>query len=387
MKRTTRDTPAAWGSRASLGGTRRRADCCDRDIETAGSAAKRSIAPVPHASADRNLPHAPTGHPDSGSGNEHADADCHPFGHPDRHADAEHNADSRADVDRTSADYDGYAYFDADGHSDRNSSVHAGPGFAAAPSESDPPADMAGLPAMSVVRVTDLGRMDYASAWAVQRRLVENLKAGDGPDRLLLVEHDDVLTLGRRSRPEHVLMPLASLEAMGVKTFEVERGGDVTYHGPGQLVAYPIFDLKRHRPDVRWFSRSLLKAAADTVRAFGINAEIREGLETGVWVPNTSGSALKIAALGVRVERWVTYHGVALNVDPDLSRYEMIVPCGLEGVMTTSMSVESGSTLTLQDVMPVFLEAFADSFGVALELESGSGRAEADTRAGGINGR
>ena len=220
---------------------------------------------------------------------------------------------------------------------------------------------------MRTIHITDLGRMDYASAWAVQRRSVDALKKGDGPERLLVVEHDPVLTLGRRSKPEHLLVPRATLLARGIDTFEVERGGDVTYHGPGQLVAYPILDLTRHRRDVRWYSRTLLAAVAETLGAFGIAGEVREGVETGVWTPREAGPASKIAALGVRVERWVTYHGVALNVHTDLSHYELIVPCGLDGVTTTSMAVEAGRALTLEDVKPVFLKAFADVFGVTLE--------------------
>lgn len=222
---------------------------------------------------------------------------------------------------------------------------------------------------MRTIHVTDLGCMDYASAWAVQRRSVDALKTGEGPERLLIVEHNNVLTFGRRSKPEHLLVPRATLMARGIDTFEVERGGDVTYHGPGQLVAYPILDLTRHKRDVRWYSRTLLAVVAETLGAFGIAGEVREGVETGVWTPREAGPASKIAALGVRVERWVTYHGVALNVHTDLSHYELIVPCGLDGVTTTSMAVESGRALTLEDVKPVFLKAFAVVFGVTLEQE------------------
>lgn len=210
--------------------------------------------------------------------------------------------------------------------------------------------------------------MGYGEAWTLQRRLVEAVKERRTTDHLLVVEHDHVLTFGRRSRQEHVLLSPDELAARGVSTFDVERGGDVTYHGPGQLVAYPILDLAGHRRDVRWFARTLLEATAATVRAFGIDAIVREGLETGVWVPDAGPRGeRKVAALGVRVERWVTFHGVALNVDPDLSRFGMIVPCGLSGVTTTSLTAETGAPLALGDVTPVFLEAFAAAFGVMLE--------------------
>ena len=333
---------------------------------------KRTITPFPHARANGIIPYAPSGNPHAGSWNQHADGHRDPVAYcnSERHAQSEPKPGThvnRGDTDR---------FFDAESRPVTNPDEidRRAPLFV----PRDQPSDLARVPTMSTpsthdalgsVRWTDLGRMDYAAAWRLQRRLVKALKQGEGPDRLLLVEHDHVLTFGRRAKSEHVLASPEELAALGVDTHVVERGGDVTYHGPGQLVAYPIFDLKRHRRDVRWYSVSLLRTVAETLRSFGVDSQLREGVETGVWVPREVGPPHKIAALGVRIERWVTYHGVALNVDPNLSRFELIVPCGLDGVTTTSMSVELGRTVTLEEVKPVFLEAFAEAFGVELASE------------------
>ncbi|MEO8082883.1 MAG: lipoyl(octanoyl) transferase LipB [Ardenticatenales bacterium] len=222
----------------------------------------------------------------------------------------------------------------------------------------------------------DLGRRPYAPVWDLQHRLVEARKGGGGADTLLLVEHDAVLTLGRRAQADHVLRPAAELAAAGIDVQAVERGGDVTYHGPGQLVAYPILDLHGFRPDVRWYSLSLLEVVVRTLAAFGIAGEVRTGLETGVWVrlgprdgaisgPHEAPLG-KVAALGVRIERWITYHGVALNVDPTLAHFDWIVPCGLSGVITVSMASLLGRPIELAEVRPAFLAAFASVFATTL---------------------
>lgn len=222
----------------------------------------------------------------------------------------------------------------------------------------------------------DLGRRSYAPVWDLQHRLVEARKGGGGADTLLLVEHDAVLTLGRRAQADHVLRPAAELAAAGIDVQPVERGGDVTYHGPGQLVAYPILDLHGFRPDVRWYSLSLLEVVVRTLAAFGIAGEVRTGLETGVWVRLGSRDVViggpheaplgKVAALGVRIERWITYHGVALNVDPTLAHFDWIVPCGLSGVVTVSMASLLGRPIELAEVRPAFLAAFASVFATTL---------------------
>jgi lipoate-protein ligase B len=217
-----------------------------------------------------------------------------------------------------------------------------------------------------VVVWSDLGRMPYAEAWELQHRLVDVLKDGDGVDRLLIVEHEPVLTLGRRAAAANILAGRNDLASRGIPVYQVERAGDVTYHGPGQLVAYPIVDLRRFGRDVRAFSLALLETVVRTLETFGIRAHPREGRHTGVWVDGGGGGEDKVAALGVRVESWVTYHGVAINVDPDLSHFELIVPCGLDGVRSASMRAILGQAPTLTAVRNAFVEAFGDVFRVAM---------------------
>ncbi|OGU04408.1 MAG: lipoyl(octanoyl) transferase, partial [Gemmatimonadetes bacterium RBG_16_66_8] len=155
-------------------------------------------------------------------------------------------------------------------------------------------------------------------------------------DTLLLVEHPPVITLGRGSQPEHLPLSREALARRGVQLFDIERGGDVTFHGPGQLVAYPIFDLTEHRRDLHWFLRALEQAFITALAHLHLEAERREGL-TGVW---TGGR--KIASIGIHVKQWVTWHGVALNVSTDLSYFDLIVPCGIRDVVMTSVQRELG---------------------------------------------
>jgi len=185
--------------------------------------------------------------------------------------------------------------------------------------------------------VWDLGRQPYGKILELQRQLCRRRVAGElADDLLLLVEHDPVITLGRGTRAESVPIPPAQLERQGTPVFEVERGGDVTYHGPGQLVGYPILDLQRHRPDLHWYLRQLEAALIDGLARTGIPAERNPGL-TGVW---TGGR--KIASIGIHVKQWVTFHGFALNVTTDLSGFDPIVPCGIQGVVMTSVARELG---------------------------------------------
>ena len=203
--------------------------------------------------------------------------------------------------------------------------------------------------------------MDYAQAWSLQHQLVEEHKAGRGQDILLLVEHPPTLTMGRRAKPENLLSSEPILQAAGIQRYEVERGGDVTYHGPGQLVAYPILDLRNFRKDVRWLSASLGESARLCLDHFGIQASYQEGDATGLWLDDRVPAA-KIAALGLRIERWICYHGLALNVEPDLSHFEHIIPCGLEGIQTTSMAEALQTSISIETVIPHFIEAFGTVF-------------------------
>jgi lipoate-protein ligase B len=183
--------------------------------------------------------------------------------------------------------------------------------------------------------VLALGRMPYVEALDLQRELARRRIGGAIPhDLLLLVEHPPVITLGRGFRPEHLQTPREFLDARGVELFEVERGGDVTFHGPGQLVGYPIYQLGEHRTDLHWFLRQLEETLITALAAFGIPGERRAGA-TGVW---TAGR--KIASIGIHVRQWVTWHGFALNVTTDLSYFDLMVPCGIPGVVMTSVRRE-----------------------------------------------
>jgi lipoyl(octanoyl) transferase len=187
----------------------------------------------------------------------------------------------------------------------------------------------------SCLIVRDLGRRGYAEVLELQRSLCRQRIAGEIPDdMLLLVEHEPVITLGRGTRAGSLPLARTELERRGVGVFEVERGGDVTFHGPGQLVGYPIIDLRQHREDLHWYLRRLEAGLIAGLGKLGIEAGPNPGL-TGVW---TRGR--KLASIGIHVKQWVTFHGFALNVNTDLSYFDLIVPCGIRDVIMTSVSRE-----------------------------------------------
>ena len=188
------------------------------------------------------------------------------------------------------------------------------------------------------LQVVDLGRRRYGEVLELQRHLCRRRMTGDlGEALLLLVEHEPVVTLGRGTRSSSLPLDPQELKRRGLEVFEVERGGDVTYHGPGQLVGYPIIDLKSHQPDLHWYLRLLEAALIDALGDLDIIAERRSGL-TGVW---TRGR--KIASLGIHVKQWITLHGFALNVVNDLAHFGLIVPCGIDNVVMTSVLQERGA--------------------------------------------
>ena len=209
--------------------------------------------------------------------------------------------------------------------------------------------------------LVDLGRRPYLEVLELQRELCRRRMSGDlDQDVLLLVEHEPVITLGRGLRPTSLPIPPAALERRGVAVVEVERGGDVTYHGPGQLVGYPILDLRRHREDLHWYLRQLEGVLILALDELGVRAERNPGL-TGVW---TSGR--KIASLGIHVKQWVTFHGFALNVTTDLSYFDLIVPCGIQGVVMTSVARELGrsdSEALWEDARRAVVAGFTSTFG------------------------
>lgn len=210
--------------------------------------------------------------------------------------------------------------------------------------------------------VRRLGRVAYQDALDIQRELVDQRKQGVIPDQLLLLEHPDVITLGVRTRNErsHVLATPEALEAEGVELFETGRGGDVTFHGPGQLVGYPIIDLKPDRCDVHRYVRDLEEVLIRAVGEFGISAGRIAGL-TGIWV-GPAGREDKLAAIGVRISRWVTSHGFALNVNTDLSRFGLIVPCGITDHGVTSMERLIGRKIPMAEVDQALVREFTAVF-------------------------
>ena len=177
--------------------------------------------------------------------------------------------------------------------------------------------------------VRDLGRLGWAEALEIQQQLVAERKAGHIPDQLLYVEHPHVITLGRNAHLSNILASPEMLSRAGVEVHETNRGGDVTYHGPGQLVGYPIFDLREWKRDVRAYVNAVVAAISGTLAEFGIEAE-GDPDAIGVWV-----AGKKVAAIGVHISRWITSHGFALNIDTDLSYYRNIVPCGLTKPVTS----------------------------------------------------
>jgi lipoyl(octanoyl) transferase len=216
------------------------------------------------------------------------------------------------------------------------------PGSNAAAPASEPPA--------RALDVRRLGLVPYDAALELQRQLVEGRRGGRIGDTLLLLEHPSVITLGAktRGRPTNIVASGAELARQGVAVHETGRGGDVTYHGPGQLVGYPIFDLRPDRCDVHRYVRDLEEALIRAVGEFGVAAGRVRGL-TGVWV-GPPGREEKIAAIGVRISRWITSHGFALNVSPDLAHFDLIVPCGIADRRTTSLARLRGRAVPMVEV-------------------------------------
>ena len=223
-------------------------------------------------------------------------------------------------------------------------------------------------PAARHLRVVRLGRMDYAEALELQRAAAAaRITGAIGEDVLFLVEHEPVVTLGRTAKQQNLTASAELLAARGVKLFEVERGGDVTYHGPGQLVGYPIVDLKRHKRDLHWYLRQVEEAIIVAIGEHGVSGERSAGY-TGVWTRGTiAGPAhapRKLTSIGVHARDWVTWHGFALNVATELSYFDLIVPCGIPGVDMTSMSRELGRAVTMRDAEDAVVRAFARVFAL-----------------------
>ncbi len=224
----------------------------------------------------------------------------------------------------------------------------------------------AGRPSASVrppLEVRRLGLVPYAEGLRLQAELVARRRSGEIADTLLLLEHPHVITLGSSADAADVLVDETTRERLGIEVFEVGRGGSVTYHGPGQLVGYPILDLRPLGKDLHEYLRRLEDVLIRAAAAFGVEARRREGL-TGVWTERG-----KLAAIGVRVSsQWISSHGVALNVSSDLSYFDTIVPCGIQGEGVTSLSLELGRPVDIEAAADALADAFAEVFGMDISV-------------------
>ena len=207
----------------------------------------------------------------------------------------------------------------------------------------------------------DLGRTDYKTAWDLQKKLVGLRHQDDIPDVLLFTEHNPVITMGRASSTGNLLCSPEELKTRNVELYEIERGGDVTFHGPGQLVVYPILDRNDHGRDLHRYLRNLEKTIIMVLKEYGIDSVTKEGL-TGVWADDH-----KLAAIGVAVSRWITYHGAALNVNTDLDYFKLITPCGISEFPVGSLKSMLGFRIELGDLKNRLEKSFANIFGSIIE--------------------
>ena len=239
---------------------------------------------------------------------------------------------------------------------------------------------------MNELWVVDLGTLPYVLALELQRDVAHRRIRGDiHQDVLLLVEHPPVITLGRSAKHANLIAAPEFLASQGVELFDVERGGDITFHGPGQLVGYPIIDLKRHRQDLHWYLRQVEQTLIDAVGALGLNAG-RVAKHTGVWV-DVARAPRKLASIGVHARDWVTWHGFALNVNTDLSYFDLIVPCGITDVIMTSVAreLQSGS-IDMRAVRDAVVSAFRSTFDLAPRTIDPTELADRDATAGLVPG-
>jgi lipoyl(octanoyl) transferase len=228
---------------------------------------------------------------------------------------------------------------------------------------------------MKSCSIIDVGLIGYAKAWELQKRLVAARKSGSIEDVLLLCEHPHVITLGRNGKREHLLASEQVLRQKGVEFHSSDRGGDITYHGPGQLVGYPILNLSAIRKDVVWYVRMLEEVMIRATAEFRIRSERVTG-KTGIWVRGASDSNVpsvteeKLGAIGVHLSRWVTSHGFAYNMSTDLRYFDLIVPCGIAGRKATSLEKILGRSVTRKEVVQPIVRNFGEVFGLEMRETS-----------------
>ena len=227
------------------------------------------------------------------------------------------------------------------------------------------------------VKYQDLGSTEYAETWQIQKDIFSSIidvkmdnrhNGTDTPtsNHLLFTEHLPVYTLGRQGKEEHLLLSMPHLKEKGVSFFKIDRGGDITYHGPGQITGYPIIDLDNFSPDIHLYVHNLEEIVIRTIAKWGIKGS-RSEKETGVWIDAGTPMARKICAIGVRTSHWVTMHGFALNVNTDMSYFTHIIPCGIRGKGVTSMEIELGEKIDIEQVKKELVVQFCEVFGAELE--------------------
>lgn len=232
---------------------------------------------------------------------------------------------------------------------------------------------------MNQVLFKDIGSKDYKDAWDYQAALFQeiiDLKLANRdrqekvvpPNYFLFTEHPPVYTLGKSGDLSNLLLNEEQLKAKGISFFKSNRGGDITFHGPGQIVGYPILDLEEFKPDIRWYMRSLEEVIIRTIAHYGLKGDRSEG-ETGVWLDVGTPFARKICALGVRTSRWVTMHGFALNVNTNLGYFDHIIPCGIRGKAVSSMEAELNMKVDIPEVKDLILKYFQEVFKTTMVME------------------
>lgn len=220
--------------------------------------------------------------------------------------------------------------------------------------------------ALGICHIVDLGLIGYAEAYALQKRVVAARKSGAMDDVLLLCEHLPVITQGRNGRREHLLASEHLLRQRNVEFFETSRGGDITFHGPGQIVGYPILNLAAIRKDVVWYVRMLEEVMIRATAEFGVEAVCEAG-KTGIWVPQPDLAPEKLGAIGVHISRWITSHGFAYNVSTDLRYFDLIVPCGIAGRKATSLEKLLNRAVSTSEVAPFLAGHFGEIFRLEMK--------------------
>ena len=210
---------------------------------------------------------------------------------------------------------------------------------------------------MKTLNEIDLGVLPYEDTYFLQKKILQDIKINRSDDSILVVEHPDIFTIGRSGSKKNILVDKEYIRESGIKIIDVDRGGDITFHGMGQLVAYPIFDLRRHTKDIRIFLKNLERSLELTISEYGLTAD-KEEQYTGIWVGGN-----KVGFIGIGVSNWITYHGISINVNVDLKYFSMIRPCGIDGLRVSSLQNILKRTIDLGSLKEIFLKKCCEVFG------------------------